>query len=92
MKTPLNRLEDYQAANLRCARIIAADPRRYRGLMRDWAARVLSCEPNKTFPAANVSGLPAAIMPPVDQGGGNAVIVAPSASNAQKQQNLFGEL
>jgi hypothetical protein len=32
---------EHAKANLRCAKIILADPSRYRGLMVEWAKRIL---------------------------------------------------
>ena len=42
---PLTRTREYTAANLTAARIIAADPRRYAGLMHEWALLVLRKQP-----------------------------------------------
>jgi hypothetical protein len=36
--------ERYAAANLESARIIASDPKRYPGLMAEWARRILAAE------------------------------------------------
>jgi hypothetical protein len=43
--------EFYRAANLEAARIIAADPHRYPGLMQEWAHLVLNPPAERTMPA-----------------------------------------
>lgn len=40
--THLKKLEAYTMANLEAARIVAADPERYPGLMQEWASAVLT--------------------------------------------------
>lgn len=40
----LSPAERYRADNLTAARIILEQPDRYRGLMLDWARRVIECE------------------------------------------------
>jgi hypothetical protein len=38
---PLKRVKEYEQANREAAAIIAADPARYGGIMREWAAMVI---------------------------------------------------
>jgi hypothetical protein len=40
-RTSIHRADNYERDNLRAARIILADPRRYPGLMTEWARSVL---------------------------------------------------
>jgi len=41
------KIESYRAANEECARIIAADPVRYPGVMQEWARLVLQSLPER---------------------------------------------
>lgn len=43
--------EYYATANIECARLIAADPDRYPGLMQEWAAKVLNALAGRTATA-----------------------------------------
>jgi hypothetical protein len=45
------KIEQYHAANLECARIIASDPDRYPGVTQEWAAMILSLPAKQTPPA-----------------------------------------
>lgn len=44
-KTIAQQQRDYDAQNLACARIIAADPERYSGIQLTWARAVLAKQP-----------------------------------------------
>lgn len=46
------KIEQYRTANLECARIIAAEPLKYPGVMQEWAAMVLNSSTERTAPAA----------------------------------------
>jgi hypothetical protein len=50
--------ERYAAANLEAAKIVAASPDRYPGLMQEWAAMVLSAS-RETGKTATVNSHPA---------------------------------
>jgi hypothetical protein len=41
MATPKRAADYYRAGNLECARIIAAEPERYGGLLAEWAELVI---------------------------------------------------
>jgi hypothetical protein len=44
--------EAYRASNIEAARIIAADPVKYPGIMQEWARLVLNPSAERTAPAA----------------------------------------
>lgn len=43
--------ESYREQNLECAKIIAADPAKYPGIMQEWARLVLNPPDERTAPA-----------------------------------------
>jgi hypothetical protein len=51
MTSNQRKLDAYRAGNIEAARIIAADPVRYPGIMQEWARMVLNPPAERTEPA-----------------------------------------
>jgi hypothetical protein len=57
MTSRLQSIARFEAANLECARIIAADPVRYPGGAQEWARRVLARLGRRREPKGFTSGV-----------------------------------